>query len=232
MMNEPMAPVTIAIMVITALVSLVGFGSAALADKLLFEPARILRRGEYYRLVTSGFLHADWAHLFFNMFSFYSFGGQLESRIGPLALVAIYFSSVIGGNLLSLVLHRGHEYRALGASGGVCGVIFAAIFLMPGGGVYVFPVPMSIPAPAFAVLFIVISFFGIRARQGNIGHDAHLGGAIIGLIVTTMLHPEIVSERLVLWVAVMTLAVVLFVYLYRQPLDATRGPRRFRDGRS
>ena len=230
-MNEPMAPFTIAIVALTALVSYGAFNSAGVMERLLFEPGRIVRYGEYYRLVTSGFLHANWAHLIFNMFSFYSFGGRIESRFGASALLAIYFSSILGGNLLSLFLHRNHEYRALGASGGVCGVIFAAIFLMPGGGVYIFPVPVPMPAHIFAILFVLISFFGIRGRRGNIGHDAHLGGAIIGLAVTTLLHPEIVSENFILWVIVMSLALVLFIYLYHKPLYPFRGSRSSLDDR-
>ena len=220
-----MAPFTIAIIAITALVSFGGFKSAALMEKFLFEPARIVRRGEYYRLITSGFLHANWAHLFFNMFSLYSFGGVIESRFGVPAFLAIYFSSILGGNLLSLFLHRSHEYRALGASGGVCGIIFASIFLVPGSGVYVFPLPMPIPAHVFAILFILISFFGVRGRRGNIGHDAHLGGAIIGLAVTTILHPEIVSDNFMLWIIVMSLALVLFMYLYKKPPYPVGGSR-------
>jgi membrane associated rhomboid family serine protease len=224
-----MAPFTIATIAMTVLVSLGGFNSAALREKFLFEPARIVRHGEYYRLITSGFLHANWAHLFFNMFSLYSFGGPIESRFGVPALLAIYFSSILGGNLLSLFLHRRHEYRALGASGGVCGIIFASIFLMPGSGVYVFPIPMPIPAHIFAILFILISFFGVRGRRGNIGHDAHLGGAIIGLAVTTILHPEIVTDNFTLWIIVMSLALALFVYLHKKPLYPAGGPRSFPD---
>jgi membrane associated rhomboid family serine protease len=220
-MGEPTGPFTIAIIALTALVSAAGFASPAFVDRYLFEPSMILRRGQYERLLTSGFLHANWAHLLVNMFSLYSFGGSVESLFGAPTLVAIYFSSILGGNLLSLALHRGHEYRALGASGGVCGVVFASIFLIPGSSVYMLPVPVPIPAPVFAILFIAISFFGIRSRRGNIGHDAHLGGAIIGLGVTTLLHPAIMRESPVLWTAVMAVSAALFVYLYR----SSRPPR-------
>jgi membrane associated rhomboid family serine protease len=212
-MNEPTGPFTIAIIALTALVSAAGFASPPLVERYLFEPSAILRRGQYERLVTSGFLHANWAHLIVNMFSLYSFGGAIEELFGASTLLAIYFASILGGNLLSLMLHRGGEYRALGASGGVCGVIFASIFLVPGSSVYMFPVPFPIPSPVFAVLFIAISFFGIRSRRGNIGHDAHLGGAVIGLVVTTLLHPAILKKSLPLWMIVMGISIALFVYL-------------------
>jgi membrane associated rhomboid family serine protease len=217
MMNEPSGPFTIAIIVVTALFSAGGLASPPFADKYLFDPEMIVRYRQYYRLVTSGFLHANWAHLGINMFSFYSFGGYIESLIGAPTLIIIYFSSIIGGNLLSLLLHRASAYRALGASGGVCGVVFASIFLIPGTSVYVLPIPIPVPSSIFALLFIAVSFFGIRSRRGNIGHDAHLGGAIIGLVVTTLLHPRIVAESFVLWMVVMGVSLALFVYLYRSP---------------
>jgi len=204
-------------MAVTVLVSAAGFSSQRFLEEYLFEPGMILRYRQYYRLFTSGFLHANWAHLIINMFSFYSFGGSIESLIGAPTVVAVYLSSMLGGNLLSLLLHRNHVYRALGASGGVCGIVFASIFLVPGSSVYMFPVPVPIPSSVFAVLFIAVSFFGIRSARGNIGHDAHLGGAIVGLVVTTLLHPRILAESLILWMIVMGLSLVLFIYLYRNP---------------
>ena len=223
MIDEPSGPFTVAIIAITVLLSGGAFASPPFMEKYLFDREMITRYGQFYRLVTSGFLHANWAHLGINMFSFYSFGGYIEDLVGPATLVAVYFSSIIGGSLLSLLLHRGHPYRALGASGGVCGIVFASIFLVPGTSVYVFPIPVPVPSSIFALLFIAISFFGIQSRRGNIGHDAHLGGAIIGLIVTTVLHPRIVAERFTLWTVVMGISVALFIYLYRSP--------RFRYGR-
>ncbi len=215
-MNEHFSPVTIGIIVLTSLVSIAGFRSAAILDRFVFDPRRILRGGEHVRLLSSGLLHADVGHLVVNMFSLYSFGGPLESEYGAAALAAIYFSAILGGNLLSLWLHRGESYLALGASGGVCGVVYAAIFLFPGGSVMVLPIPVPIPSYLYAVLFIFISFFGMRRRWGNVGHDAHLGGAVIGLAVATALYPEIVRTNPVLWSIVMAVSAILFVYLYRR----------------
>ena len=230
MMNEPSGPFTIALIAATVLFSAVGFGSPPFTEKYLFAPEMIIRHRQYHRLITSGFLHANWAHLGINMFSFYSFGGYIESAIGTPTLIMVYFSSILGGNLLSLLLHRNRAYRALGASGGVCGVVFASIFLIPGTSVYMFPVPVPVPSPIFAVLFIAISFFGIRSRRGNIGHDAHLGGAIIGLVVTTLLYPRIVAESFIMWIAVMGISVALCAYLYASPRFRHGGLRLVRGG--
>lgn len=217
-MNEPLAPATILIVVITAIVSFRGFGNRRFLERFLFDPQAILRDREHYRLVTSAFLHADMFHLFFNVFSLYSFGSGIELVFGLRDLLLIYFGSILGGSVLSLWLHRHHEYRALGASGGVCGVIFASIFLMPGGSVVIFPVPVPLPAWLFAIVFLVVSFIGLRRQLGNVGHDAHLGGAIIGLLLTTALHPRIVPASPRLFAAVMLLSAALFVYLWLNPL--------------
>jgi len=230
-MNEPTGLFTIVIIAITALVSAAGFASPPFVERYLFEPEMVLRRAQYYRLLSSGFLHANVAHLVVNMFSLYSFGGSIESTAGAPTFIVIYFSSMLGGNLLSLFLHRNQAYRALGASGGVCGVIFASIFLIPGSSVYMLPVPVPIPSSVYAVLFIAISIFGIQSGRGNIGHDAHLGGAIIGLIVTTLLYPRIVTQNAYLWTLVMGIAVVLFIYIYRNPRRRFGGPRLLRGER-
>ena len=139
-----------------------------------------------------------------------------------------YWLGIIGGSLLSLILHRNHEYRALGASGGVCGIIFACIFLLPGSSVYMFPFPFAIPAHIFAILFIVGSYIGLRGRLGNIGHDAHLGGAIVSLLVTTAMYPYIIRENPILYPGVLVMAVAILLLLYINPLHLPQAATRFK----
>ncbi len=163
-------------------------------------------------------MHFNWLHLIFNMLSFYLFGDLIERGYGPLTLLPIFLGSIAGGSLLALYLHRNHHnYLALGASGGVCGVIFAYIFLFPGSWIRVFMI-LPMPSWLYAILFILISFFGLRNQLGNIGHDAHLGGAIIGLLITTALRPMIVVQSPILYAVVMGLSAALFIYLYKNPL--------------
>jgi len=216
-MQGPLAPLTVAVAIITALFSFQGFRDPAFMDRFIFAPDRILRDKQGYRLITSGFLHGDWFHLIFNMYSLCSFGKNIEFIYGPWLLMAIYFSSILGGSLLSLFLHRNHDYRAYGASGGVCGVIFASLFLI-GGGVTPLFCPITIPGWLYAILFLVGSFRGIKRARDNIGHDAHLGGAIFGLLVTTALEPRIVFHQPRLFAIVMGLSLVLLVYLVKNPL--------------
>jgi membrane associated rhomboid family serine protease len=217
-MQDPMPIATILVIVATGLISLRGFTNPAFVEKLIFSPEPILREKEYYRMVTSALLHGDWGHLFFNMFSLYSFGKGVELTHGPAAFLLIYLVSIIGGSFVSLWLHRNHVYRAYGASGGVCGILFASIFLFPGSGVMVFPFPFSIPAWLYAIAFIGISFYGIRRGRDNIGHDAHVGGAIIGLLTTALLYPYIVTQQPWLFLTVLGVSLAFFIYLERHPL--------------
>jgi membrane associated rhomboid family serine protease len=218
-MPLPTAIFNVVLIAATVYCSYRGFNSPAYLERYIFNPEHILKDKQYYRLVSSGFLHADWMHLLFNMYSLYSFGSLIELVFGAPTFLAVYFASILGGSGVSLYLHRKHDYNALGASGGVCGTIFACIFLVPGSSVRILFLPIPIPAYIYAILFMGISYFGIRHKIGNIGHDAHLGGAIIGLLTTTVLHPWIVRYNPVLYAVVMSLAVVLFVLVYVHSLD-------------
>jgi len=218
-MDTPEPIITLLIVVVTAILSARAFQDVRLRDRLLFSPYPILAGREYYRLVTSAFIHADGRHLVFNMFSLYLFGHELEPFIGREHLLMIYFGSIIGGGLLSLFLHRHHDYRALGASGGVCGIIFASVFLMPDGKITMLPLPVGIPAWLYAILFLVAEYKGLRSAQSTIGHAAHLGGAIAGLLVTTALYPYIVSWSPWLYATVMGLSVAILFYSWINPLQ-------------
>jgi membrane associated rhomboid family serine protease len=221
-MNEPLALTNIAVIVVTVYFSYRGFINRSFLNRYLFYNHAILADKQYYRLLTSGALHADWVHLIFNMFSLYSFGSAVELLFGWVTFLATYLAGIVGGNVLALILHRKDDYRALGASGGVCGVIFACVFLLPGASVRLFAIPIPIPAYIYAVLFMLFSYYGIRSQRGNIGHDAHLGGAIIGLIMATLLHPSIVPNNPVLYPVVMLLAISLLALLYINPIRLIR----------
>lgn len=223
-MSEPIALFNLLVTGAILLVSIFVFPRPELREKLIFCPRYILGQKQWYRLFSSSFIHADWLHLLFNVYSLYLFGRLIEQNLGPVPFGLIYFTSILGGSLLSLILHRHHHYHALGASGGVCGVIFAAIFLFPGLRIYVFPIPLAVPSWLYALLFILASFYGIRAQQGHIGHDAHLGGAVFGLLTTTVLYPGIVTASPVLYTAVLLLSVGGFLYLVCRPVFLTDRP--------
>ncbi len=187
---EDIGIVTIGIIALNVLVSYNGFSNPVFFENNLFQVSRILGGKDYKRMVTSGFLHTDWTHLLFNMFSFYSFSTSLEYYLGPVKFLLLYFISLIGGNVLSLFIHQHHgNYRAVGASGAVCGIIFAAIALFPGIEIGFIFIPIPIAGWVFGIIYALYTIYGIKSSLGNIGHEAHLGGGIIGLLVAIILEP-------------------------------------------
>ena len=189
-----------------------GFTNETFFDGYKFEVDRILINKDYKRLVTSGFLHVSWTHLIFNMLSLYFFSGLVESNLGGVKFLIIYFVSLVGGDLLSLYIHRNHgDYNAVGASGAVCGIIFASIALFPGMGIGFFGLPFSIPAWLYGILYVLFSIYGIRSNKDNIGHDAHLGGALIGMSVALILEPVAFLEN---YVTILIIAVPALAFIY------------------
>jgi membrane associated rhomboid family serine protease len=188
-----------------------GFTSNIFFERYKFEVEKIWLYKDYKRIITSGFLHVSWLHLFFNMFSLYAFSGLVEGTLGPLRFVIIYFVSLIGGGLLSLFVHRNDPaYSSVGASGAICGVMFASIALFPGIGISFFGL-ISIPSWLYGTLFIAFSIYAIRSRAENIGHEAHLGGALIGMVIAIIMEPSALAEN---YVNIFIIAVPTIVFIY------------------
>ena len=213
---------------ITCFVSYCAFKQERLFDKYKFDVGDIVHGKEYYRFVTSGFLHVNWQHLIFNMVCLYSFASHIEILFKPGFLLIVYFVSMVAGGGLSLMFNRNRfEYSAVGASGAVSGVIFASIFLLPDSQITMFFIPFGIHAGLFAVLYVLFSIYGMKLKQDNIGHEAHLGGAIAGMLVLLFIKPAAVKGSEILFFGI--LAVVggfLFVQYKRikklQPLTLSR----------
>jgi len=204
--------ITYSVIVLTVISSFAAFRNSAIYEKFLFSVEKIFNNHEYHRTVSSAFIHADLGHLLFNMFSFFAFAGGIESFYGSPAVAVIYLAGAIAGSLLSLLLHRKEPgYRAVGASGAVCGIIFASIFLLPGGSIIVFPLPIPMPAWTYAILFILASIYGIGRNVGNIGHDAHLGGALSGIAVAYFIRPESVTGNPLLLAAIIIPVILFFI---------------------
>jgi membrane associated rhomboid family serine protease len=202
----------------TVWVSWLGFRDRVFEEKYLFWPEAILGWRQYYRVFTSGFLHLDWMHLGMNMFSLYLFGNVLEPALGPGPFLLIYFGSILGGSLLSLWVHRHHDYRALGASGGVSGLILAYVFLFPRGGIEMMFVLFAIPGWIYAIGYLTVSFYGMVRRVGNVGHDAHLGGSLAGMFIAAALQPDAIHRNLWLFAGVTVGSALLVLYLTKNSL--------------
>ncbi|MBS1517834.1 MAG: rhomboid family intramembrane serine protease [Bacteroidetes bacterium] len=188
-------PVTITLLFANVAISLWAmYGNPVYMYKLSEWPYQIVHENKYYQIVTSAFLHANFMHLFFNMFALYTFGAFLEYFFiqnlgvigGSLYFFLIYFISLIFGSVLTVVFHfNDPKYVAVGASGAVSGIVFSYIIFFPQSMLYVFFIPM--PAYIFAFLWLAFSVYGMKKKLGNIGHEAHLGGALGGVISTLIL---------------------------------------------
>jgi membrane associated rhomboid family serine protease len=199
------------LVIINVIVSYKGFTNQTFFDGYKFEVDAILKRKDYKRLISSGFLHVNWQHLVFNMFSLYVFSDNVELVLGSSMLLFIYFISLVGGNLLSLFVHRHHgDYSAVGASGAVSGIIFAAIALQPSIGIGMFFI--YIPGWLYGMAFVAVSIYGIKSQKDNIGHEAHLGGALVGMLAAIACQPEVLRYNYTA-ILLITVPAMIFIYL-------------------
>lgn len=202
------------LLIFTGLISYKGFRDEKFMERYCFEIDGILLDRQFDRMISSGFLHSGWFHFAFNMIALLSFSFSLELLFGPVKLLAIYMLSMLGGSLLALYIHRNHgDYSAIGASGAVSGVIFSSIILYPDSTISFVIIPVEIKAWILGILFVIISILGIKSSKGNIGHDAHLGGALTGILITLVLDPQIALTNwwIVLLLLVPTIAFLILI---------------------
>ena len=206
--------ITIIIIAANVIISYKGFGDYTFFETYKFNVGGI-KRGEQIRMFSSGFLHVDTMHLFFNMFTLYIFADVVISFLGKTPFLLIYIVSLLVGNVLSLYFHKNeYHYSAVGASGAVTGIVYSAILLRPEMSLYLMFIPIPIPAYVFGVGYLLYSIYGMKNRIGNIGHDAHFGGAIGGYVLTLVFGSWILKEHLTM---VLLLAVpIVLLYVMRK----------------
>lgn len=185
------SPATFALLIANVVISIAAFGNARLLDQLMFDMNRVRRFNEWYRMVTSGFIHGDPFHLFMNMLALYFLGPYLELTTGTVGFLIIYFASLIAGSAWSFMEHyRDPNYRALGASGAVSGITTAAAVFYPFAQIMLF-FALPMPLGVFAICYIVFSAWASRSNiRDGIGHAAHLGGALMGIAIVCLFWPE------------------------------------------
>lgn len=204
-----MNTILIAIIVVNVLMSYKGFNDLSFFRKYEFHIGSI-RAGEQIRMLSSGFLHADMTHLIFNMLTLWFFAPVVIGYLGDFSFGLVYFGSLIFGSLLTMVFHKNdYSYRAVGASGAVTGVLYSAILLQPDMMLGIFFV-IPIPAYLFGILYLLYSIYGMKAKNDNIGHTAHFGGAVGGYLITLIKEPQLFVEHTLMVILLAIPIVILF----------------------
>ncbi|WP_396637721.1 rhomboid family intramembrane serine protease [Maribacter sp. R77961] len=202
---------TIAVIAANVLVSLKGFNDSYFFDRYKFGIGAI-KAGQKERMLTSGFLHVDIAHLFFNMFTLYFFADVVIAWFGPAKFIIIYFISLLAGSLLALFFHKDEPYySAVGASGAVTGILYAAILLQPNDSLGIMFIPIPIPAYILGIGYLLYSIYGMKSRIGNIGHTAHFGGAIGGYATTLLFMPSLLQTDTLMVLLLAVPIILLFI---------------------
>jgi len=190
-MSWTVTPAAIVILVVTVAASLAGlYATPAIVERSLFRPYWLLRKQQYASVITSGFVHADLGHLLFNMITFYFFAFPMERVLGTERFCALYLAGLITSHLGTWYKQRHNpDYASLGASGAISAVLFAFIVYFPTQSLFIIPFPLPIPAPLFAIGYVAYSWYSARHPRGRINHDAHLAGALTGLVFVLLTDP-------------------------------------------
>ncbi|MBG7611192.1 rhomboid family intramembrane serine protease [Polaribacter sp. BAL334] len=209
--------VVILMIIANVLFSMKGFDNFHFFEKYKFQINKI-SNGEKIRMISAGFLHADWMHLGFNMYALYLFGGIVSSMLGIFSFLMIYFGSLLAGNLYTYFYHKDEPYySAIGASGAVSGIVYASILLFPDMKLLLFfAIPMT--GYVFGIGYLLYSIYGMKKQLGNIGHAAHLGGTIGGFAITLLLVPSLFLTNTIF---VVLLAIpIVFLLLFGSKLKS------------
>lgn len=190
-----LTPVTALLIGANVIASLFALANRDFMEKNLFHVGPILQGREWHRMLTSGFLHGGFIHLLVNMYVLFNFGSFVEYKVGTVNYLIIYFAALLGGNLWSLLENKNeYSYRALGASGATSGVVMVFILFLPFEPLMIFPIPFFFPAVILGLVFIVASAFLAQRPNKTIGHEAHLGGALAGILVSIAIVPGLFSN--------------------------------------
>mgnify|MGYP001801414150 CR=1 FL=1 len=188
-------PVTSLLIAANIVASVIALSVPQFMEKNLFHVGAVLKENEWHRMVTSGFLHGGIIHLLVNMYVLFMFGGFVELALGSTGYLIVYFGALLGGNAWALLENKSQPfYRALGASGATSGIVMSFILFRPFEPLMIFPIPFFMPAVVLGLAFIVVSAILAQRENKTIGHEAHLGGAFAGLLLTILLAPSAFSD--------------------------------------
>jgi len=200
--------ITLLLLIVLGFTTWQGLNRPGVMDAYMFSTDALRFRRQWFRLFTPAFLHGSWGHFAGNAITLFFFGRGLENALGPGILLGLFFGSVAGGHGLCWFLHRqGGDYRSIGASGGTLGLLFAAILLMPGMSIFIFPIPLPIPAWLYALGFLIYTLSSMGGGSG-VSHEAHLGGMLSGILLTWMQFPQQVMKQPLLLTVILVISLV------------------------
>lgn len=198
---------------VNCLATYYAFQDISIFERYKLQIGAVLQRKQYDRIITSSFLHGDYIHLIFNMLSLYFFAPIIIETTSSIFFLIVYFLSVVGGSLFAIFNHKNQNwYSAVGASGGVTGIVFASICMFPHMKMGLLILPIMIPAWIFAILYLLYSIYGMKAQNDNIGHEAHVGGAILGMLAILVYHPQVIIIN-GLYIGIICIPIAYFVFL-------------------
>ena len=193
--GSPAAALLLAAIMLAGLIGLLA--APSMVERNMFRPHWLVPRRQYSTLITSGFIHADLAHLVFNAFTFWAFAFPLERRIGTVKFLALYGFGLLASDAGTWFKHRNDPgYQTLGASGAILAVLFASIVYFPTGSIFILPIPVPIPAPVFAVAYLAYTYYASRQVRERINHDAHLAGALAGIAFVAVTDSQAIGQAL------------------------------------
>ena len=192
------------------------FSYIGFKDKLFFDRYKFnvleLDKGNFIRMISSGFLHVDYNHLIINMLTLYFFADYVVLGVGWLNFLIIYFLSLIIGNYLSYQFHKDQkDYNAVGASGAVSGIVFSSILIFPEMKLVFIFFPLPMPGYLFAVGYLIYTIYAMKKQNDNVGHTAHFGGSISGILTTLLIAPELFFKS-ALTVIIILITIPIFAY--------------------
>ena len=210
MLNLNMTTALLLLIAFNVLMSYKGFSNIGFFERHKFSISA-LNQKQYFRLVSSGFLHVDSAHLVFNMFALYMFGDYVIQNTGVYLFVLIYMFSLLAGNIFTYINHKDElNYSAVGASGAVSGIVYSSILFFPEMQLVLIFFPIPIPGNVFGILYLLYTLFGMKSRRDKIGHTAHFGGAVSGFAITLLIFPSLIYTQSYL---IILMLIPLIVYL-------------------
>ena len=195
-MDLSAAPATYALIAVNCIISLYAlYGDRNFINEFAFNVGAVMRGKQHYRVITAAFLHADIAHLLMNMVTLFFFGPVVEQTLGTDGMIAVYFGSIVTSKLLAIQNNRKNpEYSAVGASGAVSGVIMSFCVFYPFQPIYFIGLPIGIPAFLFGIGYMLLSARLMQNANRIIGHEAHLGGALGGIVLTLIMRPDVLTQ--------------------------------------